>query len=351
MGVLARLTRLQAQAAPSSFDDRLEASAVPQRIPYASPYGPFMDTISLAISPLFPDGLAITGRAAAQQLPPLSKGRNAIQILASIPMVAYRRDERLDPQPRWLSASAHGSPWLRLQATIDDLVYDGLSLWAVERGARNAVLDAMHVDLDEWDIDPDGKLKIQGQEVAANSVCLFQGPLVGGILTTGRNTIAAGLDLEQVWAGRVSTPVPLIDLHQTDDTQLTPAEKDALVGSWNAARKSKTGAVATTPSNIDAREMGSGAASDLLVEGRNQIAVDIASHLGLPVSATNSSLATSTLTYKTQQGEASQFREALTLWSSAITARLSEDDMSPMGQRVGFDIESFDTATGSVTDE
>lgn len=339
MGVLDRLQSLQKAAASAPLEGSYTTG-------YASPYGPFMSTQVLTAAALFEGATGLVGRQAAIQLPPVAKGRNEITKIATLPLKMFRKDEPVVPPSRWLQASSFGSPWLRMLATLDDLIFEGMSLWSVVRGARDVILDAMHVAQDEWTLTPDSVIEVQGEPAEQGSVILFVGPLPGGLLTTARNSIQAGLDLEAVWSSRVATPVPLMELHQTTDDEIEPAEKDAILAAWNTARRSRTGATAWTPSWLETKDHGGGQ-TDLLVAGRNQIAVDIASHLGLPTAATNSSLATASLTYVTQESQGSALKEALVPWMTAVTARLSEDDVTAQGTRIAFDTSRFDLPTGS----
>jgi hypothetical protein len=333
----------------------LEASNVTPHYPgaypsVASPIGPHMPVQTLSIAALFPGGIGIVTRDQALSLPPVAKGRDAIQAIATLPLEAFRGEGRIEPQPAWLNRSAYGSPWLRLQATVDDLIFDGTALWWLDRGARTTIIDAHYVERDEWSIDPDGRILVQGDTVDVGQVCLFSGPIPGGLLTRGRVTITAGLDLESTWAGRVASPAPLVELHQTTDDVLEDDEIAEMLANWSAARRSLTGAVAYTPASITAIIHGQ-SMSDLLIAARNQLAVDIASHMGLPVSTTNASLATSTLTYKTQATESSALYEALIPWQTAITARLSEDDITPAGTRTAFDNSRYAAPTGAQTED
>lgn len=314
----------------------------------ASPVGPYMPTQRLSVADLFPNGIPLCGRDQALSLPPVAKGRDAIQAIATLPLNAYRVDEVI-PAP-WLHRSAYGSPWLRMQATLDDLIFDGAALWWIYRGARSTILDARYVEREEWEIDPDGKILVNADTVQPDEVCLFTGPIPGGVLTRGHNTILAGIDLESTWAGRVASPAPLVELHQTTDDTLDQPEIDELLDNWSIARRAKRGAVAFTPSNVTAIIHGQSMA-DLMIAARNQLAVDIASHMGLPVSTTNASLATSTLTYKTQATETTALSEALIPWHTAVTARLSEDDITPATTRIAFDTSRFAAPTGSQTED
>jgi len=331
----------------------LEASNVtphtPGRYPQvASPIGPHMQVQTLSVSALFPGGIPVVGRDAALSLPPVAKGRDAIQAIATLPLNAYRVED-LVPAP-WLARSSYGSPWLRMQATLDDLIFDGAALWWIDRGTRTTILDASYVERESWEIDPDGRILVNSDTVSPEQVCLFTGPIPGGLLTRGRTTISAGLDLEATWSGRVASPAPLVELHQTTDDTLEPEEIQAMLTSWSTARRSLTGAVAYTPAHIQAIIHGQ-SMSDLLIAARNQLAVDIASHMGLPVSTTNASLATSTLTYKTQSTETTALTEALIPWHTSVTARLSEDDITAAGTRIAFDTSRFAAPTGAQTED
>ena len=316
----------------------------------ASPIGPFMPTQRLSVADLFPNGVPLCGRDEALSLPPVAKGRDAIQAIATLALEAFRGDTRIDPQPAWLSRSAYGSPWLRMQATLDDLIFDGAALWWLDRGTRTTILDASYLERDEWEIDPDGRILVNGDTVTPEQVCLFTGPVPGGVLTRGHRTILAGIDLESTWAGRVASPAPLVELHQTTDDLLEQSEIDELLDNWSVARRAKNGAVAYTPANVTAIIHGQSMA-DLMIAARNQLAVDVASHMGLPVSTTNASLATSTLTYKTQATETTALSEALIPWHTSVTARLSEDDITPTTTRIAFDTSRFAAPTGSQTED
>lgn len=353
MGIFTRAR--DAMAAAAAGQAALEASNVtphdPARSPrVASPVGPFMPTQTLSLAALFPDGIWLGGRDEALSLPPVAKGRDAIQAIATLPLDAYRSDALLEAQPAWLHRSSYGSPWLRMQATLDDLIFDGAALWWIYRGTRTTILDARYVERDEWEIDPDGVLLVNAEPAKEGEVCLFTGPIPGGLLERARRTIRAGLDLEDAWAGRVASPAPLVELHQTTDDTLEPEEITGLLSAWSKARRSVTGAVAFTPSNITAIVHGQ-SMSDLMIAARNQLAVDIASHMGLPVATTNASLATSTLTYKTQATESSALAEALVPWQTAVSARLSEDDITPAGTRIAFDTSRFAAPTGAQTED
>ena len=58
-----------------------------------------------------------------------------------------------------------------------------------------------------------------------------------------------------------------------------------------------------------------------------------------PAAMLDGSMSTATLTYSTQEGKRSEFVDySLNYWASAVEARLSQDDVTPEGTFVRFDI-------------
>ena len=83
-------------------------------------------------------------RTMAMSIPAVAKARHLIATtLARQPLVAYRDGDRMDAQPSWLTRTDTGEPpRLRMLWTIDDCLFYGWSLWAVNRGSGGLILDA-----------------------------------------------------------------------------------------------------------------------------------------------------------------------------------------------------------------
>jgi phage portal protein BeeE len=131
----------------------------------------------------------------------------------------------------------------------------------------------------------------------------------------------------------------MIDLHRTDDDEVTDEELKAWVEAWSRARRNLDGAVGSTPANIELRVLGSSEGkSDLFVEGRNALRTDIASFLNLRASMLDGTSGTDSLTYTTREGERNLFYELdLPYWTDPIEARLSMNDVCAEGRRIRFD--------------
>lgn len=278
-------------------------------------------------------------RAEAMKVPSVVKARRIITShLAGLPLFSMRGPAVLPPeaQPTFLyRTSGASTPWHRMAWTLDDQLFYGWSLWGVERGADDAILDGVRVPPEWWHINDDNKIEVNGNTVDPATVILFPGA-TEGLLDYAAGTIRAALNIERSWAGRVRNPVPITELHQTTDDVLEPEEITALLEAYTAARRDPNGAVVYTPPDIELKVHGE-QASSYLVEARNAVRLDVANMTGLPAGALDGSLSTASLTYTTEQGTKTQITDALREWYEPIEARLSQDDVVPRGQRVRFD--------------
>lgn len=281
-------------------------------------------------------------RAEAMSVPAIAKARHLIcSPLARMPLVAYQGAARVADQPAWLyRTNGQTAPQIRMLWTLDDLLFGGWSLWAVERDEDGDIADAARVPPELWTFGADGQVEVAGGGVDADSVVLFSGPFEG-LLEAAPTTIRAGRRMEAAWQGRVESPIPAIELHQTTDDELDEDEVADLIEAWATARRDPHGAIAYTPYNIEAKAHGV-ASHELFVEGRNAIRLDVANLTGLPGELLDGSTATASLTYSTQEGTRNEFVDySLGMWMMPVEARLSMDDCCPEGTRIAFDLSTF----------
>jgi hypothetical protein len=231
--------------------------------------------------------------------------------------------------------------------TIDDLIFYGCSLWAVERGAENQIRDAVRVPWDRWEIDGDGQILIDSIRPEADSVIYFPGPFEG-LLNIAARTIRAAIDLEASWAGRARTPAPAIVLEEKEDNGMTQEEASGYVKAVAAARRDPDGTVMFVPYALNARFEGQ-AATDLMIEARNAVKLDIANFMNIPTAMLDAALPKASLNYETQEGRTESFIERLPFWTEPIEARLSMDDVCPRGQRIRFDLSPHSNRAGGQT--
>lgn len=313
-----------------------------------SPYSTAPELPPFVITDLLEDEVVRNlpmSRAHAISIPAVSKARNLlVSTISKFPLRALQGDQVLTSQPTFLYRSdSTVTPYERMAWTVDDLIFHGHSLWLVRRGAgdssgRRPILDAEWCPQSLWTIT-NGHLLVDGVDVDDEDVILFNSPFEG-LLNVGNRTLRGSIDTEASWVGRARNPIPLIELHQTDD-QLSSDEVTEFVKAWATARRNEDGAIGYTPPGLEIRVHGT-VAADLMVEGRNAVRTDIGSFLNIRASMLDGTAGVDSLTYSTTQGERNLFYEIdLPFWTDPIEARLSMDDVVPRGQRVRFD--KYDT--------
>lgn len=291
------------------------------------------------------DDAEVVTRAAAMRVAPVKRGRAVI--VGRLSDLPFEQGEFVAgefvadaTQPGWLTQtkSVASTPWYRFAMSIDDSLFTGWSLWAVERDeATGTILDADRIDRSRWRFSvssPTGvevaigpsDMPIWGPVSDERSVILFAGP-DDGLLVTARDAIVGWRHMERAWVGRVRNPIPLIVLHEKNENGVKVEEAKKYVAAWAANRTSPNGAVGWLPAGIELEVHGE-VKADLFNEGRNAARIDIANHMNLPVSYLDGSTATASLTYVTQEGDRNALVDDLEYWLAPFEARLSQPDIT-----------------------
>jgi phage portal protein BeeE len=147
-------------------------------------------------------------------------------------------------------------------------------------------------------------------------------------------------------------PVPSIDLHQTKGAPLTNDQVDELIARWTAARtKRGTGGVAFTNESVEARTMGL-QPEQLLIQGRNQVALNVARMTNLAPYWLGASVDGNSMTYQNVQSAGRELTDiTLAPYLAATTGRLSMPDVFPAGQWVQFSTQRLTRADVKETAE
>ena len=315
----------------------------PGAMPMASPWSsPHPHHLSPVIGPeVLGDMPRRVQRDQAIQIAPLSRARQLIvSTIPRLPLVATTANGEEVDLPHFLTASTGTlSPFHRMLWTIDDLFFYGWSLWAVERDADGTITDAVRIAYDAWSFTADGTITINDQTVPSDAVILIPG--VGeGILTYGAATLTEALNISRAIQKAAETPSAQIELHQTNEAQMTDEQVNALIARWARARRGENGGVAYTSSGIEVREHGA-AKEHLLIEGRNAVAVDLARHAGIPATMIDATLSGSSISY---QNTSARMAELITFGlsplMSVVASRLSQDDVTAPGVTIDFDTTS-----------
>lgn len=307
-------------------------------------------------------------RLDAMKVPAIMAARNrVIEHLAGRPIVDYltvntagmKPGEQVDEtsgrvlaQPDWMTRTDDPlsmSPHQRLVNTLDDLIFDGMSLWAVTREGGE-IGRAMHVPFGWWSLTPDGEVVFDGETTNPDEVILIPGPHAG-LLNLAQDTIQGGLDIERAWRSRARNPAPTMVLREREDNGMTPEEAKPYVEAVAQARRNPDGAVMFIPYKIEL-EIPAAGSIDHLESARNAIRLDVASYFDFTAQGVEASKAQSTLTYETAEQAEQQTADRMAFWSEPIEARLSMDDVVPTGHRVRFDFTDINrSTTGTPTED
>jgi hypothetical protein len=306
-------------------------------------------------------------RGEAMQVPAVSRSRHLIcATIAALPLVVLRGDEPIPDQPYWCYGTdgqlgalddddrvRYGlftgqSPFARMLATADDLLFCGWCLWLVTlQDANGRPLRAVRVPYDCWWVDADGHLVDQdGRPYDAGRVILIQGPHEG-VLSFGARTIRAAGTLESTAAEVARTPFR-IGLHQTSEITLTPAERAEIVAETRRALADNQGILFTNAAlEVNEYRLDS---SELLVNGRQAAALDVARHMNIPGAMIDAEPTGSSLAYSNPVSRNQQFLDySLSSYLDAIAAALSMDPVVAAGQRTAFDTSAFTTTVAPAT--
>ena len=256
------------------------------------------------------DSVPVT-RIEAMSVPSIVGGRGLLLgALAGRPLRELQGRELAKPQPSWLyRTNTDVSLWHRMAHTFDDWIFYGDSLWAVERGARDQITDAVRIPRDRWSINTENLIVVGDTPADKDQVLYLPGPFEG-LLNVAAKSIRAAVDLEASMAGRARTPSPAIVLKEKEDNGMDQGEATKYVKAISQARRDPDGAVMFVPYSLDVTFEGD-TASDLMIEARNAVKLDVANFLNLPSSLLDAALPKASLNYQTQEGKEKDLIHAL----------------------------------------
>jgi hypothetical protein len=323
-----------------------------------SPWAPPSQLSSVVWSDIFGASVAPMTRAEAMRIPAVRRARNIVaQTIARVDLRDYRRgeDTPLDEaeQAPWIAATDAALPaFHRMVWTVDDLFFYGVSCWARSVNAaptatgRIFPLRMDRLPIGAWRVEQDtGRVLLPDgvggwRPARASEVVLFFGP-DEGFLTHAADAIRHAADLQRAAGKAAKHPAPYLDLHQTGGDQLKDDQIQSLVAGWVAAREADNGGIAYSNSSIEVRAVGT-FSEHLVLEGRNTAAVDIARHSNLPAELLDATGTGGTLTYQTSRdNDRRTIDYGVGGLMSAISGRLSQNDVHPNTRRVAFDLEEW----------
>ena len=288
-------------------------------------------------------------REVAMTIPAVVRARTLIvTTVARTPLVVDGTDE----EPGWLHglAPVGGHPqtgFHRLLHTADDLLFHGTAAWAIERDATGQATAAVHIPRSLWNRNADGTITVDNVVADPAEIAVFDG-IHSGILNHGIVALRDASKILHAAARVAETPAALIELRQTNDAVMSEENVKSLIAGYVKARQGKNGGVSFSSSGVEVHEH-SLAPENLLIEGRNAAAVDIARLVGVPAPFIDATVGGTSLSY---ENASSRMTELITFGVApllaAIVARLNLSDLTPDGD-VRFDTQAVVETISSLT--
>jgi hypothetical protein len=293
-----------------------------------------------------------TTRQEAMEVPAVARARSIIcGTAASLPLHAYNKQTNAEiygrtilEQPDPALPTAVVMSW-----TFDDLLFHDVAYWQVlavspddGRPVHARRIDPLRVTYNTEGlagIVVDG-FWVDGVQVpmsGVGSLIVFYGLGTGGILTRAGRTIKTALDLEKAVSRMAEEPAPAMYI-KNSGVDLPAAQVSSLLANWKAARAQRS--TAYLSGNLEVQAFGFDATQMELSANRMNTATEIARLMNIPAWYLNAESTSSTYS-NTLQERRSLIDLSLMPYLIAVEGRLSMDDITPMTQRVRFEVEEY----------
>ncbi len=239
------------------------------------------------------------------------------------------------------------APYHRMLWTIDDLLFYGESLWLVTaRLATGKPARMARVPFDQWEVIDGTLCDADADPFPIEDAVWIPGPNEG-VLGYGASTLRMAYDLERNARDVAMRPLRL-ELHQTSAAEMTQDERAGAVGAVRTAMAANDGVLFT---NNAVELIEHRVDSDALQLGaRNASAVDVARLANMPAMMIDATAQGASLEYQTMTGRNQQWLDyGLSLYTDAVEARLSMDDVVPAGSRTAFNTSDWTGPEASPT--
>lgn len=270
--------------------------------------------------------------------------RAVSQITASVAQIGLKAE---GGTVTWLEGPDEGpisGPYMWAQVALDLFWMQASVLAVLERDGAGYPARVQRVPMGLWTMDGDGLILVDGHDVPQHDLIYIPGLVPTGFLGMAGEHIDHYLGLLATIGSRSRNPIPLIDLHLTEDWGGTDRELEQARDAWAAARAHENGAVAITPRGIEARAMMAGTSDDqaMLINARNAARLDVANFANLPANMLEGDNGASGTYQNTLQKHSEFLRLSLPLFTEPIAARLSQNDVTRPGVRVVVPIDELD---------
>lgn len=337
------LTRYLASSTPTGEGSGLELVAHTAETALAEVTWPTTDSAPW-------DGTGRLSRAQAMQVPAVARARNIIAgTVGILPLAGWDEAGARVPRPRpWIAqperdlTTAHTLAW-----TADDLFFGGVAFWRVTDVYREDGRPMRFERIAPARVSPEVRgtqvvgWRVDGQlapRIGVGRLVVFPG-LEEGLLNRASRTIRTALLLEEAAANYAREPVPATVLRNTGAAHLSDTKIEELLGKWRTARRTKASAYLDA---LELQAVGIDPAGMQLVEARQHLAVEIARACNLDPYYVGANEGGASLTYTNVTQERRKLVDfTLRHYLSALEGRLTMDDVTPLGERIRFDLDDF----------
>jgi hypothetical protein len=317
-----------------------------------SPWAELSGIYSVTGSTGMPAGILPTV-AAASHVPAVSRGNALYSVVAAGSPLRAVDPGAAELLPGWINKTwGPITPGKRRAQLVQDMFFHNESMMRLARDASGAIVDAMVLNWDRWQYatGADGKPVVQYKAPDGSwfvpdrqdDFLWIPGLLPISFLEFAAESIAQYAGICQTISQRSKSPIPLVELHITEEYEGTVDQLKEVQAQWVIAREAENGAVGITPRGVQLIKHLGGEDAAMLIQARNAIRVDFANFVNLNASMLDGASGT-TDTYSNTLQDANEFlRLSLGIFTLPISQRLSQDDVTPEGLELEWDFSRFD---------
>lgn len=300
--------------------------------------------------------------ATAMHVPAVARGNALYSVVAAGSPLCLAGGGELPQELAWLNKTwGPVTAGKRRAQLVQDMFFHNEAMLRVARDPdTGAIVDALALPKARWRYNDAAQVEYKAADgswfvpAAQQDFLWIPGLLPVSFLEFAAESIAQYQGICKTITSRSASPIPVVELHITEDYQGTRDELLAVQAEWNKARMADGGAVGITPRGVTLNVHLGGEDAAMLIGARNAIRVDFANFVNLNASAVDGASGTAD-TYSNTLQDANEFlRLSLGIFTLPISQRLSQDDVTPEGLELGWDFSAFDMTpaagnTGTAT--
>lgn len=286
--------------------------------------------------------------ASACHVPAVARGNALYSVVAAGSPLRPADGSDLPSELAWINKTwGPITAGKRRAQLVQDMFFHNEGMLRVARDG-GVIQDALALRHDRWRFNGDAQVEYKAQDNSwflaprQEDFIWIPGLLPMSFLEFAAESIAQYQGICKTISQRASSPIPVVELHITEDYEGTADELKEVQKQWNIARAAEGGAVGITPKGITLNVHLGGEDAAMLIGARNAIRVDFANFVNLNASMLDGASGT-TDTYSNTLQDANEFlRLSLGIFTLPISQRLSQDDVTPEGLELEWDFSKFD---------